>query len=59
MPTVSFRTQHRIALGSTEVYLLIEALGMPIIKPYQDKFLLRDFELYLYLKQIYHRAHQD
>lgn len=48
--------KHRAELGSTEVYLLIEVLGMPIINPYQDEFLLRDCELFMYLT-IYHRAH--
>lgn len=55
---MSFQTQHRTALESTEIYLLIEALGLPIINPDQDKFVLRDCELFMNLK-IYHRANQD
>lgn len=55
---LSFRTQHRTALGSTEVYILIESLGMPIIDPDQRKFVLRDCEGFMYSK-LYHRANQD
>lgn len=52
------RIQHITALGSTEVYILIESLGMPIINPDQHKFVLRDCEGFMNSK-FYHRANQD